>query len=624
MKFSLFYLAVLVVIQAAPAVVLGQPQCHSQFRRDYFLSDWTYPESWAPDPVTGGRVHLVFPITASNAGLANGPFTVSIGGYNIPISHDTDISSITSNNVQWIHFEASTATGVVSLHSPTDSFVTGMGTVSVYNAKGALVGACVSDISDLSSASAAPVTLSYVTSRKSWTEMVVHVHNNDLVSAHTMSQMVVNGVRGAGIHPTLIPPQGHQVFVVPLGSAALGEGSGWTVELFIDNSSWIGNGGRLGKEVMFVEGWQHSQMCPFPVSGGQASDFFQFRDTLGMNAFWGFSACTDNYQQVLDNATANGYYIILTSVENFPHISDTSRLMCVEAGDEVDNKLTDLPSQWRKVLSIRKDYPNVVVYQGGKTNHWAGAFAGSSDIQGIDFYIGACAPHITPFLSAMPLTGSRDYLRNSRNNQMPLPMWGYSQAICTNCWNTIPNSADFTIQIASAFIAGTKSLMLFMADDKSIGMQAFSDGGSLIRSFNAVREEIRTGDIQGAVKMTTSPASAQVLMETIAAPNNTFVIVIANGNGSGYSDITCEIGIENHWVFTPQTLDGVEIVVTPSAQSAAPSRIVAALEALNGSLQPPSSGATIAFNAETSTISISNVQLENVDIVARIFYVQLS
>jgi hypothetical protein len=611
------------------AAALGQTTCHSQFRRDYFLSDWTYPESWAPDPVTGGRVHLVFPVTAADASPAKGPFTVHIGGYKIKVDHSTDIASITSGNVHWIHFDAATgadeARGLVSLHSPTDSFVTGMGTVSVFNANGVMVGSCVSDISDLSAANAAPLTVSYVASRKSWTELIVHVHNNDNTTSHVLSSMIVNGARAATVPaPISIPPQGHQVLLVPLGNAAMAEAATWTVELLVDNTSWIANGGRLGKEVMFVEGWQHSDMCPFPVSGGQASDFFAFRDTLGMNAFYGFSSCTENFQAVLDNATANGYYIMLPSVENFPQIADTSRLMSTEAGDEVDNKLTNTEPQWQKVLKIRNKYPNVVVYQGGKTNHWAGSFAGISDVQGIDFYIGACAPHITPFLTPMPITGSRDYLRNTRNNQMPLPMWGYSQAICTDCWNTVPNSADFTIQIASAFIAGTKSLMLFMADNKGIGLQAFTDGGSLIRSFSAVGEVIRTGDVQGAISMTAVPQTAAVMMETIAAHNNTFVVIIANADGSGYSDITCEIGIGNHWVFQPQTVASVTVAITPSAQFAAPSTVAAAYEAVGGELQPVvSGGVAVAYDPQDTLISISNIQL-GVEIVARIFFIQLA
>ena len=596
--------------------------CHVQFRRDYFLSDWTYPEPWAKDPTTGGRLHFVMPMEAAGTP----PYTAHIGGYSIPIEHSTDIAKVTNGNVQWIHFESSGGSrGVLSLHSPSDAWILSIGDVSVIGSNGSNVASCKAGIADLDDANAVPLLVSYVTSRSGGNELVVHIRNKDNASAHSLSAMVVNGAPAAKLGYSSIPAEGHQVFVVKLyDGGRLLEGDTWTVEVLVDNTSWIGNGGRIGKEEMFVEGWQHSSSCPFPVQGGQTSDFLAFRDVLGMNAFYGFSACTNNYAEVLANATSNGYFIMLPDVLNFPFIADPSRLMCVEAGDEVDNQLDDTKEQWKKVLSIREKYPKVVVYEGGKTNHWAGAFAGISDIQGIDFYVAACAPHITPALTPMSLTGSRDYIRNYRNNHMPLTTWGYSQAICTSCWSTVPSSAEFTIQIASAFIAGVKSLMLFMADEAAIGLQAFADGGSLIRSFNAVKEIIRTGDVQGAQRMTASPASAAVMMETIAAPNNTFLIIVASTNAGSYSDLLCALGVDNHWIFQEEQLNSVTAVVLPSWQQSPPTRIAQAFEAKDGELIPlPANGASVEYSAAQTAITVSGISL-GVDIVARLFYVQLA
>jgi len=42
-------------------------------------------------------------------------------------------------------------------------------------------------------------------------------------------------------------------------------------------------------------------------------------------------------------------------------------------------------------------------------------------VQGIDFYVAACAPHITAWGFGVPLRGAYDYLRNTRDNHMPLP-----------------------------------------------------------------------------------------------------------------------------------------------------------------------------------------------------------
>lgn len=43
-------------------------------------------------------------------------------------------------------------------------------------------------------------------------------------------------------------------------------------------------------------------------------------------------------------------------------------------------------------------YPTMATYQGGHSNRLDGAFAGLTDIQGMDMYVAACAPHIQDFL----------------------------------------------------------------------------------------------------------------------------------------------------------------------------------------------------------------------------------
>ena len=48
-----------------------------------------------------------------------------------------------------------------------------------------------------------------------------------------------------------------------------------------------------------------------------------------------------------------------------------------------------------------------------------------TDIQGMDVYIGACAPTIVPVIDPLPITYTYLYLKNTRNNHMPLPTWLY-------------------------------------------------------------------------------------------------------------------------------------------------------------------------------------------------------
>ena len=72
-------------------------------------------------------------------------------------------------------------------------------------------------------------------------------------------------------------------------------------------------------------------------------------------------------------------------------------------------------------------YPAIPTYQGGKTNSHIGSYSGITDIQGMDAYLGACAPTIVPVIKPLPIDYPYLYLKNTRDNHMPLPTWLYSQ-----------------------------------------------------------------------------------------------------------------------------------------------------------------------------------------------------
>ena len=104
---------------------------------------------------------------------------------------------------------------------------------------------------------------------------------------------------------------------------------------------------------------------------------------------------------------------------------------------------------------------DLMTYQGAATNAFVGAFAGIADIQGCDACVylsclclsllqsslagepaaalnsnpriscradaAACAPTQLAAVETLPLSYPYHYLRNARNNHMPLTFWGYSQ-----------------------------------------------------------------------------------------------------------------------------------------------------------------------------------------------------
>jgi len=82
----------------------------------------------------------------------------------------------------------------------------------------------------------------------------------------------------------------------------------------------------------------------------------------------------------------------------------------------VDDKARTLLAS---VLRARAALPAQPTYAGGASNRYTGAYAGITDVKGMDAYIGACAPHYA--LLPMPARGAYDYLANTRANHAPGP-----------------------------------------------------------------------------------------------------------------------------------------------------------------------------------------------------------
>ena len=100
-------------------------------------------------------------------------------------------------------------------------------------------------------------------------------------------------------------------------------------------------------------------------------------------------------------------------------------------------------------------YPAIPTYQGGKTNSHIGSYSGITDIQGMDAYLGACAPTIVPVIKPLPIDYPYLYLKNTRNNHMPLPTWLYSQ-LYSDAWSYQANANEIVAQIAQTVLAGAK------------------------------------------------------------------------------------------------------------------------------------------------------------------------
>jgi len=186
-------------------------------------------------------------------------------------------------------------------------------------------------------------------------------------------------------------------------------------------------------------------------------------------------------------AAANPDFNILIGDDFLSHpspetaLSDTTGVAGFLTGDESDGEIYEEGEPQPEIKAgyareLWSMYPELPVYNGAKTNRNVGAFAGMTDVQGIDFYVAACAPHITNWGTHPPLRGPYDYLKNARNNHAPLPTWLYAQGLHPG-WNktsiitgdTIhvqPDPQEILVQALSVAAAGGKGLMWFQVNQE--------------------------------------------------------------------------------------------------------------------------------------------------------------
>ena len=178
-----------------------------------------------------------------------------------------------------------------------------------------------------------------------------------------------------------------------------------------------GIAGRVLPERFIVEAWPSGSDCAFP--GANDANFERHRragfDTLYM--YWGGSGRCGFDGATMANVTAPATpelnilvgddFLQRPSPETA--ITDPSAIVGFLTGDESDGEIDDedgIPRPAKKADDARRlwsMYPGLPVYNGGKTNKNVGAFAGMTDVQGMDLYIAACAPHITrPSVSVTP------------------------------------------------------------------------------------------------------------------------------------------------------------------------------------------------------------------------------
>ena len=553
-------------------LTLAAPQAAASVRADKWRKE--FPESGCDDPVDGRRVNVV--ITGLPSGLTDAALTsVKVSGQeglNLDTSDKADLTYFdwfrahTSDTALWISFHTRNTKW---LGSSVTINATDTGSSTLFTGSVPLV---TTDNS---------LTLAYFATRAGGSEALLHVHNNDDKNKHTLGAVSLDGiaVNVPSAYATL-PPNGHLVLPVKT-TTPKGRGAVWTVTLaeasslpmsaslsstVAANNAPAGFGGRNSLERFPVETWAHSTDCAIPGGNNDAASAVQ---EMGLDSVFvkpkDFAKCSGG-KSLIDAATA------LANTSSWCHIftdSDTaislpsgvrSRVLdAVLMGDEVDGKLDadHLRKPLGDIYKLTRAAPDVISYQGSKTNHNIGAFAGMTDVQGSDAYAAACAPTMLAVVHTLPLSYPYDYLRNARDNTVPLPFWGYAQ-LYSEAWSYQADADELICQLGQLIASGTKAAMFFQTDQKAMKGHKTSEVGEVIRSLQPATSVMREGDIE-AVGVSSSASDGDLLVAAIASDKQILVVAVST-KAHGYSNLLCHTEVlDRHWTFSDLNVDKIEL-----------------------------------------------------------------
>lgn len=557
---------------AAPVAVDG---IWANLRKDAWLSAYSEP---GDAPQHGGRVQL-----AARAAVGGAVTRVTIAG--------VDVSTILTPNpstpppFEWVHVWpqplVAGAPLFVAFHARSaDWDARTQSDVKIETDQGiALQGSFA--------VQQPTVPITYSTTSDDGKRVLVHLHNFD-AKAHAVKRVLVDGadVTAAACVAQAVAP-GESLLVTVNRCQAEEPGRALTVAVEYADAPAAVAVGRVLRPHFPVEAWANSDECVFP-SGNAAN--YQKDVAAGIDAAYFYAGicggkCTCDAKTLLTQTLPPSGFQALGAEDVAGALAsvampDTRGLLGLAVGDESDGEIYDkntgVPNAAilaTTVDKLWKQLPDVPTFVGGKTNRNIGTFAGSTDVQGVDFHVAACAPHITPFGSNPPLRAPYDYLRNARDNQRPGPTWLYAQGLAPG-WNkkrpvvgdTIhvqPDPQEILVQAMFAVAAGAKGILWFQANQEEAThaparWQALSDAGWMVRG---VRALLRTGDPTAMAS-----TSGQAIVEAIRAPEAIVVPIIALQTSNDVTDVACAGSLLDesqvpHWHLAPQMLD-VDVLVS--------------------------------------------------------------
>ena len=517
------------------------------YRKDFFYPLSRYPEASIPDPVDGGRMHLV--ATAHASGRVTGVW----------LDGSTSDALLDAGSLDWLHVWPTQVTAGapvwVAFHSRSASF----------DARASLDLVVATDAGPAVETTVpyarAAVLLTYVAHDDARTTAIVHLHNRD-AAPHTLTRLVVDGrdvtASACAAHPTLGPGEA-TVVTVPL-CASTRTGAPWSVVAEWADAPPSVAGGRVAPLHFPIETWPVESECPLP--GGRDALFDEHRsagfDTFFLRGSYSDPACHGlTSDTVIASARTRGFDVFPD--EFLPLASGLGEADGVVArllADEADASVTDGSARRlaETAQALWESNPTAAAYVGGSRHRHGGTFAGVADLQGMDFYVAACAPHVTDFGAHPPLRGAYDYLHATRENQLPLPTWLYSQGLAAG-WNRgsgaslvvrQPDPTELSIQAWSVVAAGGKGLMYFQTD-MGLALGAARPTWDAIAAVNhavhALAPRLREGD----PTVTVRASNDDVIVTGVRARDAVLVVAIDVRSSAGFDDARCLFEPSPHW-----------------------------------------------------------------------------
>eukprot|EP00730_Choanoeca_flexa_P013955 TRINITY_DN5911_c0_g1_i1.p1 TRINITY_DN5911_c0_g1~~TRINITY_DN5911_c0_g1_i1.p1 ORF type:complete len:616 (+),score=131.72 TRINITY_DN5911_c0_g1_i1:1-1848(+) len=575
------------------------------YRSDSYLDNNVYPEHVDPmTPTQGGRVHMVFKPTSST--VFHRPYTL------ITSNKDGTTTSVTISSqaydpkpFNWIHVHQDAATKLIwlSFHSQNDTYLDSISSIKIVDGNEAIL---ISYDGGIPPKRDFDVRATVLTTQNNMKEAVLHLENIGR-GPYTITNMSIDTTVVFSAQGQVLAGGQKRWFTVLLPQPKR-EGDVLVMHGVLINAhgqqTRLASGARVIKETFPIEVWPAKGDCPFPIAGGSGANFERLQSFYRMDTVFLDSSCPVDPYAIVSTANADNYSVLIDCLlYNASKITTTDSIAGVFLADEEDNHINDTVHLWQRALQQYDKSSVLPTYIGGHSNHLSGIFSGIADIQGFDFYGAGCAPHITGFFKPLPFRAPLDFLRNARNNNMPLPTWLYSQALNKGNYWTYGN--EIAAEIAMTIMAGSHALMLFApALQPKYGHDIVA---SIMASVEYLKPLLRVADIDSAAVSVSGPAN-ETITSFINGPVGG-VLVVLNAKADGYNDVLCEVFADNHWTFHPQTVDSI---VVPKVD-----RYDRVREVVNGTVVPLVNGITYAVTSDN--IVIQNVGLGTSADVVRLF-----